>query len=115
MGLSVREDGGRESTKAKDCKRNAALGKTIAWINYMTNVNKTFGTFAVGGSESYMVLNRMYEVEEGEITNATTYINPKEFTGTFATNTLANMDFWVQIGCGVEARRVMSAKQIPIM
>ena len=98
-----------------DANETAALGKTIAWINYMTNVNKTFGTFAVGGSESYMVLNRIYEVEEGEITNATTYINPKEFTGTFATNTLANMDFWVQIGCGVEARRVMSAKQIPIM
>ena len=98
-----------------DANENAALGKTIAWINYMTNVNKTFGTFAVGGNESYMVLNRIYEVEKGEIKNATTYINPKEFTGTFATNTLANMDFWVQIGCGVEARRVMSAKQIPIM
>ena len=81
----------------------------------MTNFNKTFGNFAAGESEAYMVLNRTYDVYNGEITNATTYINPKEFTGTFATNTVENQDFWVQIGVGLEARRVMSAKQIPIM
>lgn len=98
-----------------EANRNAALGKTIAWINYMTNFNKTFGNFAAGENESYMVLNRTYEVSNGEITNATTYINPKEFTGTFAVNTVENQDFWVQIGVGLEARRVMSAKQIPIM
>lgn len=98
-----------------EADRNAAIGKTIAWINYMTNFNKTFGNFAAGESEAYMVLNRTYEVNNGEINNATTYINPKEFTGTFATNTVENQDFWVQIGVGLEARRVMSAKQIPIM
>jgi hypothetical protein len=95
--------------------RNAAVGKTVAWINYMTNFNKTYGNFAAGQNEAYMVLNRTYEVADGKIINATTYINPKEFTGTFATNTLYNQDFWVQIGVGLEARRVMSAKQIPIM
>lgn len=95
--------------------RNAAVGKTVAWINYMTNFNKTYGNFAAGQNEAYMVLNRTYEVADGKIINATTYINPKEFTGTFATNTLENQDFWVQIGVGLEARRVMSAKQIPIM
>lgn len=98
-----------------EADRNAAIGKTVAWINYMTNFNKTFGNFAAGESEAYMVLNRTYEVSNGEITNATTYINPKEFTGTFATNTVENQDFWVQIGVGLDARRVMSAKQIPIM
>lgn len=98
-----------------EANRNAAIGKTVAWINYMTNFNKTFGNFAAGESEAYMVLNRTYEVTNGEINNATTYINPKEFTGTFATNTVENQDFWVQIGVGLEARRVMSAKQIPIM
>lgn len=98
-----------------EANRDAALGKTVAWINYMTNYNKTFGNFAAGESEAYMVLNRTYDVSNGEITNATTYINPKEFTGTFATNTVENQDFWVQIGVGLEARRVMSAKQIPIM
>lgn len=98
-----------------DANENAALGKTIAWINYMTNVNKTFGNFAAGESEGFMCLNRQYTVTAGEIDNSTTYINPKEFTGIFATNELDNMDFWVQLGFRIQARRVMSAKQIPIM
>ena len=63
-----------------------------------------------------MCLNRVYHVgNEQTINNYTTYINPKEFTGTFATNEISNQDFWVQLGFKIEARRVMSAKQIPIM
>lgn len=98
-----------------DADDKAAVGKTIAWINYMTNVNKTYGNFAAGESEGFMCLNRQYTVKGGEIENVTTYINPKEFTGIFATNEINNMDFWVQIGFRIQARRVMSAKQIPIM
>lgn len=97
-------------------KRDLAIGKQPAWLDYMTNVNKSFADFAAGGKESYMVLNRIYNVNEGgHITNATTYINPKDYTYIFATNTETNRDFWVQIGCGVTARRVMSAAQIPLM
>lgn len=99
-----------------NAKKDSAIGKTIAWINYMTNYNKTYGNFAAGGNESFMVLNRIYNKnEDGNIENASTYINPKDYTYIFAENDLSNMDFWVQIGCGVEARRVMSAKQIPLM
>ena len=97
-------------------KPTLAIGKQPAWLDYMTNFNKTFADFAAGEQESYMVLNRIYNVnEEGYITNATTYINPKDYTYIFATNTETNRDFWVQIGCGVTARRVMSAAQIPLM
>ena len=39
-----------------------AAGKTVAWINYMTNVNRTFGNFAPEMSESFMVLNRNYSM-----------------------------------------------------
>lgn len=93
-----------------------AVGKQPAWLDYMTNFNKTFADFAAGEEESYMVLNRIYNVDsDGQITNATTYINPKDYTYIFATNTETNRDFWVQIGCGVTARRVMSAAQIPLM
>lgn len=97
-------------------KPELAIGKQPAWLDYMTNFNKSFADFAAGGKESYMVLNRIYNVNnEGHITNATTYINPKDYTYIFATNTETNRDFWVQIGCGVTARRVMSAAQIPLM
>ena len=97
-------------------KPSLAIGKQPAWLDYMTNFNKTFADFAAGEQESYMVLNRIYNVDDnGNITNATTYINPKDYTYIFATNTETNRDFWVQIGCGVTARRVMSAAQIPLM
>lgn len=97
-------------------KPSLAIGKQPAWLDYMTNFNKTFADFAAGEQESYMVLNRIYDVDEsGNITNSTTYINPKDYTYIFATNTETNRDFWVQIGCGVTARRVMSAAQIPLM
>lgn len=97
-------------------KPSLAIGKQPAWLDYMTNFNKTFADFAAGEQESYMVLNRIYNVDDsGNITNATTYINPKDYTYIFATNTETNRDFWIQIGCGVTARRVMSAAQIPLM
>ena len=40
-----------------------SVGKQPAWIDYMTNYNKTYGNFAVGESESFMVLNRIYKTE----------------------------------------------------
>lgn len=96
---------------------NDAIGKQPAWLNYMTDVNKTYADFAAGETESYMVLNRIYDVDEntGEIINPSTYISPKDYTYIFATNTDTNRDFWVQIGKRIIARRVMSAAQIPLM
>ena len=40
-----------------------SVGKQPARIDYMTNYNKTYGNFAVGESESFMVLNRIYQTE----------------------------------------------------
>lgn len=96
---------------------NAAYGKTVAWIDYMTNFNKTYGTFAENGNEAFMVLNRIYEPKNGdfkqnEIDN-TSYIDPSKYNYIFAETTAEAQNFWVQIGFGIEARRVMSAKQIP--
>ncbi len=96
--------------------RKLEVGQQPAWLDYMTNFNKTFADFAAGEKECFMVLNRIYNVDnDGVVTNATTYINPKDYTYIFATNTETNRDFWVQIGCGITARRVMSAAQIPLM
>ena len=96
---------------------NQAIGKQPAWLNYMTDVNRAYADFAAGETESYMVLNRVYDVNEktGEIINPSTYISPKDYTYIFATNTDTNRDFWVQIGKRIIARRVMSAAQIPLM
>ena len=95
-----------------------AAGKTVAWINYMTNVNRTFGNFATGMSEEFMVLNRQYSpktAENGrlEIEDLTTYIDPIKYNYIFTDTNLDAMNFWLQIKFDIKARRLISAKQIP--
>lgn len=94
-----------------------SYGKSVAWINYMTNYNKTYGTFAENGNEAFMVLNRIFEPENGDFTSNkidnTSYIDPSKYNYIFAETTAESQNFWVQIGFGIESRRVMSAKQIP--
>lgn len=91
-----------------------SIGKTIAWANYMTAVNENHGNFCT--NESFMVLNREYgEDENGNLTGSSTYIDPAAYNYIFADTSRSAMNFWLQIGCGIEARRKMSAKQIPIL
>lgn len=88
--------------------KDAVIGKQPAYINYMTAVNETHGTFA--GAEMFMTLNRKYESDGSDFT---TYINPEKFNYAFAETNLSAENFWVQIGFDIEARRKMSAKIIP--
>ena len=93
-------------------------GKTVAWIDYMTNVNRTYGNFAAGMSEAFMVLNRNYEIKydgggASRISDLTTYIDPVKYNYIFADTSIDAMNFWVQIKFDITARRLMSAKQIP--
>ena len=95
-----------------------SVGKTVAWINYMTNVNRTFGNFATGMSEEFMVLNRQYSPkinsdEHLDIEDLTTYIDPVKYNYIFADTNLDAMNFWTQIKFDIRARRLISAKQIP--
>lgn len=91
-----------------------AAGKTVAWINYMTNVNRTFGNFAPGMPESFMALNRNYSMAtNGQIEDLTTYIDPVKFNYIFADTNLDAMNFWVQTKFDIKVRRLISAKQIP--
>lgn len=103
-------------TADPELKRTAA-GKTVAWINYMSNVNRTFGNFAPGMSESFMVLNRNYSMttQTGarQIEDLTTYIDPTKFNYIFADTNLDAMNFWVQTKFDIKVRRLISAKQIP--
>lgn len=91
-----------------------AAGKTVAWINYMTNVNRVFGNFAPEMPESFMVLNRNYSMDnKGQIEDLTTYIDPVKFNYIFADTNLDAMNFWVQTKFDIKVRRLISAKQIP--
>lgn len=91
-----------------------AVGKSVAWINYMTNVNRTFGNFVPEMPESFMVLNRNYSMNNsGQIEDLTTYIDPVKFNYIFADTNLDAMNFWVQTKFDIKVRRLISAKQIP--
>jgi hypothetical protein len=93
-----------------------AVGKQPAWIQYMTNINKTYGNFAdyTSNGEAYMTLNRRYEInEEGAIQDLTTYIDPSKMNHIFAQTQLDAQNFWVQISNKMITRQKMSAKQIP--
>lgn len=98
--------------------KRKSIGKTIAWANYMTAVNENHGNFC--GNESFMVLNRDYKTKKETnftetIINSSTYIDPADYNYIFADTSRNAMNFWVQMGVGLTARRKMSAKQIPIM
>lgn len=86
-----------------------SIGKQPAWIEYMTNVNKTYGNFALVENEGWMCLNRIF----GDIDTYTTYIFPHLYNNIFADTDITAQNFWVQIGFNTNPRRVMSAKVIP--
>lgn len=97
-----------------------SAGKQPAWIDYMSNYNRTHGNFASGKSEEFMVLNRSYEINketlslnQSVIKDLTTYIDPTKYNYIFADQSLDAMNFWIQIGVDWKARRMMSAKVIP--
>lgn len=99
---------------ADGSKINGSIGKQPAWIDYMTNFNKTYGSFAMKDNEAFMVLNRWFEsnpvTQEGDYTS---YIDPQKYNYIFADTDLNAMNFWVQIGVNINARRMISAKVIP--
>lgn len=92
-----------------------SAGKIPAWMNYQTDVNEAFGDFAAVNGKNFMVLDRNYERDSdgGGVKDVTTYIDPSKFNYAFAYNELAAQNFWLQINMNIEARRKMSAKQIP--
>ena len=105
--------------KGKGIINKFSAGKQPAWIDYMSNYNRTHGNFASGKSEEFMVLNRSYEIDKQNISldqsvikDLTTYIDPTKFNYIFADQSLDAMNFWVQIGVDWKARRMMSAKVI---
>lgn len=88
---------------------NVSIGKQPAWIQYMTNVNKTYGNFALIENEGWMCLNRIFD----SVDTYTTYIQPHLYNNIFADTDLTAQNFWVQIAFNYKPRRVMSAKVIP--
>lgn len=96
--------------------KHLAANKTVAWIDYMTNYNRTYGDFAAGEALDFMVLNRRYEVgSNNTIEDLTTYVDPQKYIEIFADTDLTSQNFWVQTVVQATRRGNYSAKQIPFL
>ena len=96
--------------------KHLAANKTVAWIDYMTNYNRTYGDFAAGEALDFMVLNRRYELNnQNHIDDLTTYIDPQKYIEIFADTDLTSQNFWVQTVVQATRRGNYSAKQIPFL
>jgi hypothetical protein len=96
--------------------KHLAANKTVAWIDYMTNYNRTFGDFTAGEALDFMVLNRRYEVSsKNTIEDLTTYIDPQKYIEIFADTSIDSQNFWVQTVVQATRRGNYSAKQIPFL
>lgn len=99
-----------------DKLKHLAANKTVAWIDYMTNYNRTYGDFAAGEALDFMVLNRRYEVgSDNTIKDLTTYIDPQKYIEIFADTSIDSQNFWVQTVIQATRRGNYSAKQIPFL
>lgn len=96
--------------------KHMAANKTVAWIDYMTNYNRTYGDFAAGEALDFMVLNRRYDVSNNNtIEDLTTYIDPQKYIEIFADTSIDSQNFWVQTVVQATRRGNYSAKQIPFL
>lgn len=104
-------------TDGPDVKKikHLSANKTLAWIDYMTNYNRTFGEFAAGEALDFMVLNRRYNVQNNQIKDLTTYIDPQKYIEVFADTAIDSQNFWVQTVINATRRGNYSAKQIPFL
>lgn len=112
VGETSTYDGGGQINQLK----HLAANKTVAWIDYMTNYNRTYGDFAAGEALDFMVLNRRYEVSDNDtIEDLTTYIDPQKYIEIFADTSIDSQNFWVQTVVQATRRGNYSAKQIPFL
>ena len=95
-----------------------SMGKTLAWANWMTDIDECYGDFADENAAKFMVLDRNYQITDanGNLqapSDVTTYIDPAKFNYAFNYAAIDAQNFWCEINFDLKVRRLMSAKQIP--
>jgi len=92
-----------------------SAGKQPAWINYQTEINKSYGNFAIRTNEMFMTFNRRYEYNGSTIQDLTTYIDPAKFNFIFAQTALDAQNLWINVAVDAEVRQLMSANIMPAL
>lgn len=95
---------------------SASVGKRIAWSEYMASLPRAYGHFAFGQDLDYWVNNRNYistTTNGGEIFSANTYINPIQWNGIFADQSLTAENFRLKVMFEIDAWRPIGKRVMP--
>lgn len=99
--------------------QHKSIGKQPAHIDYMTDIDESFGDFAIENNKMEMTLNRRYSYEvdgggkTGSVVDATTYIDPSKYNYVWAGVSRKDQHFDLSISFNIEARRKVSTRQMP--
>lgn len=101
---------------------STSVGKQVAWLEEMTDVNRNFGEFDWNGLYNYWVLNRRYSLLGQHSTSlsavqfqpvVTQYINPLEYQYPFVMQTIADPNWFLQVGLRIKAVRPIGKRYMP--
>lgn len=105
---------------------NGSVGKQVAWLHYMTDVNRCHGEFGANGSLSTWVLQRRFSVpaarqfplsgfERSNISlfSLTQYINPLEYQYLFHSGLLTDFHWYLQVGIRSKWYRPVGKRVMP--
>lgn len=92
-----------------------SIGKQPAYIDYMTDIDEAYGDFCIENNKMSMTLNRRYRYDDqtGNVTDATTYIDPEKFNYVWAGIGRNTQHFDTSIKFNITARRKVSTRQMP--
>ena len=108
-------------------KLDDVVGKQIAWMSLMSNVNRVHGEFSSGGYYETWVLKRRYSsvneyfddarIKPRNVTIAypSYYVDPREYTYMFANTDFTDDNFMFQIAFDIRAIRPIGKRFMPTL
>lgn len=96
------------------------VGKQVAWLEEMTDVNRNFGEFSWRGLFGYWVLNRLFSKQVNISSSVsvfkpsiTQYINPLDYQYPFVVQSIEDPNWFLQVGLRVKAVRPIGKRYMP--
>ncbi len=103
------------------------VGKQIAWLDLMSNVNRVHGEFAEGGYYQTWVLRRRYThvtewadedrtiPKNSEYSMPSYYVDPRQYTYMFTNTNITEDNFFFQIAFDIRAVRPIGKRYMPTL
>lgn len=100
---------------------SVSVGKQVAWLEEMTDVNRNFGEFGWDGLYSYWVLNRLFsrvsrpsQIDRTDfLPEISQYINPLDWQYPFVAQTITDPNWFLQVGLKIKCVRPIGKRYMP--